>query len=257
MLKSGNNYQEIYRTMGKFLERCFLVVYGLGGEGADIPKNQFANHVYSGIKESGIIGDLEHHISTGALRIMDIREMYSEDHVQYPNELLKRWTGVVTEVRRHSSGFKGIAVVSGGVRTFTESGSQDRLVAYEQAILRAITELGSTEVICCYLSESLDELTFSNLISVAAAHRCVLESSEEHKELSYLSLLGAVREGIEGVMGPGSARLILQTMKIIYNLDECAIISRPSAFEEKLRKVLGNASHPGLDSISSKVRDLL
>jgi hypothetical protein len=46
-------------------------------------------------------------------------------------------------------------------------------------------------------------------------------------------------------------------MKIIYNLDEDAIISRPKVFEEKLRKVLGNAAQSVLDSISEKVRELL
>jgi hypothetical protein len=257
VLKPSGNYGEIYRAMARFLDEGFLVVYGLGSEGFDVPKNKFENHVYSKIRESGHIDDLERRISTGALRIMDVREIYSEGHYLYPNELLKKWTGVITEVRRGSSDFKGIAVIAGGVKTFTDGGSQDRLVVYEQAILRSITELGCMEVICCYLPESLKQLAFSNLMSIAAAHQCIMENSADHREISYFNLLGAIRDGVEDVLGPGSARLILQTMKIIYNLDEDAIISRPKVFEEKLRKVLGNAAQSVLDSISEKVRELL
>ena len=161
------------------------------------------------------------------------------------------------EVCRGSGDFKGIAVIKGGVKAFTDSESQDRLVIYEEAILRSITELGGISVICCYLPESLKQLTFSNLMSIAAAHQCIMESGADHREISYFNLLGAIRDGVEDILGPGSARLIIQTMKIIYNLDEDAIVSRPKVFEEKLRKVLGKAAQSVLDSISEKVRGLL
>ena len=257
VLKPSDNYQEIYRAMARFLDEGFIVVYGLDSEGIDVPKKKFVNRVYSKIRESGQIDDLERRISTGALRVMDVREIYSEGQYLHPNELLKKWTGVIMEVCRGSGDFKGIAVIEGGVKAFTDSGSQDRLVIYEEAILRSITELGGISVICCYLPESLKQLTFSNLMSIAAAHQCIMESGADHREISYFNLLGAIRDGVEDILGPGSARLIIQTMKIIYNLDEDAIVSRPKVFEEKLRKVLGKAAQSVLDSISEKVRGLL
>jgi hypothetical protein len=46
-------------------------------------------------------------------------------------------------------------------------------------------------------------------------------------------------------------------MKMVYRLDEKAIISNPNVFEEKLRKVLGQVSESVLKSVSEQVRLLL
>jgi hypothetical protein len=153
--------------------------------------------------------------------------------------------------------FKGILVIAGGVMVFTDTGRQDTLVAYEQSILQALTSIGSIQVICCYPRDSLRNLEFSNLISVASAHQCVMDARANYREITYYSLLEAISEGVEGILGADSARLILQTMKMIYGLDENSILSNPGVFEEKLRRVLGNASPTVLDSICDRVRQLL
>ena len=79
----------------------------------------------------------------------------------------------------------------------------------------------------------------------------------EYTEISGSLLLEAIDSGIENVLGPESARLILRTMKMIYSVDDSAILSNPKVFEEKLCKMLGHASASVLASISSQIRRML
>jgi hypothetical protein len=79
----------------------------------------------------------------------------------------------------------------------------------------------------------------------------------DYRDISDLVILEAMYSGVEKVLGAGSAKLVFQTMKMVYRLDEKAIISNPSIFEEKLRKVLGHASESVLKSVSEQVRLLL
>ncbi|AFU59296.1 hypothetical protein Ngar_c23710 [Candidatus Nitrososphaera gargensis Ga9.2] len=75
----------LYTMVGKFLSEGNAVVYAVGGSGGRggirIPRNQLVNRMYSKIRQSGLIGDVEDYIRTGALKIMDVREIYSSDLV--------------------------------------------------------------------------------------------------------------------------------------------------------------------------------
>ncbi|MGI0048521.1 MAG: hypothetical protein ACREAW_03180, partial [Nitrososphaera sp.] len=68
-------------------------------------------------------------------------------------------------------------------------------------------------------------------------------------------ILEALVDGIEDILGKGSGRLIIQTMKAVYKIDENAIILNPSIFQEKLQKMLGNTSNIVLDSITNKIKE--
>ena len=253
---TSNSYDDIYQIMDKFMDDGYVVVYGAASKGEYVPSNKFVEHVHTRMSESGAIKDLEHRIEAGALRILDFREIYSEKNILNPDKLLEKWTNIIQGVRKNKI-VKGLVVIAGAVESFTNSGSQKKLVTYEQSILKVITELGSIQVICCYMPESLKKLEFSSLISIAAAHQCVIADKIDFREISGLILQEAIHIGVEKVLGPGSAKLIFQTMKMIYRLDEDVIVSNPNVFEEKLRKVLGRSAEAVLRSVSEQVRRLL
>jgi hypothetical protein len=246
----------IYDVIGKYLDEGFVVVYGVSVEDPAMPKGKFADRVYSRLTESAVIADLENHIENGQLRIIDIRETCFETNSFQPSKFLEKWSDMFKTMRK-SKGFKGLVVISDGVNSFPDAGSQNNLVAYEQTVLKVITELGSIQVICCYLPEALKRFEFTTLMSLAAAHQCAVAGKLDHREISDIVILEAMYLGVEKVLGAGSAKLVFQTMKMIYRLDEKAIISNPNVFEEKLRKVLGQVSESVLKSVSEQVRLLL
>lgn len=70
-------------------------------------------------------------------------------------------------------------------------------------------------------------------------------------------MLDAIVDGIEDVMGKDSGRLIMQTMKTVYKINEEAILSNPSLFQEKMQKMLGSTSKMVLDSASKKIKEIV
>ena len=245
----------VYDVVEKYLEDGLVVVYGVAAEDREIPNSKFASHVYSSLKESAIITDLDNRIEKGRLWIVDFRETCYERNIFQPSKFQEKWTGIFTTARKNK-GFKGMVVISDGVNSFS-SIAENKLVTYEETILKVITELGSIQVTCCYLPEALKRFEFTTLMSLVAAHQCAIASKMDHREISDLVILEAIYAGVEKVLGMGSAKLVFQTMKMVYRLDEKAIISNPNIFEEKLRKVLGHVSESVLKSVSEQVRLLL
>lgn len=252
------NFDSLYGIINKFLSQDYGVIYAIEAEGVDIPKNQFVNHVYMKIRQSGLVEDVEDHIQAGALRIINVREIYSSELVGDTAALLQKWMSILKEARK--SKFKNIAIIAGGTKAFSDSSNQMGLVAYEQAVLETAKKLRSVHIICCYLKESLDQLQFAQLVSITNAHDCNIipvQSGIESRGIPTSAILEAVVDGIEDILGKGSGRLIIQTMKVVYEIDENAIISDPSIFQEKLQKMLGNTSNIVLESITNKIKETI
>ena len=246
----------IYDVMEKYLDEGFVVVYGVSSEDRVMRKEKFADEVYLELKESAAIQDLDSRIEKGRLKIIDIRETCSEGNDFQPTKFLQKWNEIFRSVKKGRN-FKGLVVVSESANLLPDIMAEDKLVTYEETILNLVTELGSIQVICCFLPEALKGFKFTTLMSLAAAHQCAMDNNDDHREISDIVLLEAMRLGIENVLGRGSAKLVFQTMKMVYRIDEKAIISNPNVFEEKLRKVLGHASESVLKSVSEQVRLLL
>lgn len=252
------NFHNLYRMINRFLSEGYAVIYAIEAEGIGAPKNQFVNHTYSKIRQSGLIEGAEEYMQAGALQIMDAREIYSSDRIGNTAAMLEKWTSIIKELRRRK--FKNIAIIAGGTTAFSNSDNQDSLVACEQTVLETAKKIGSVHVICCYLQESLDKLQFAHLTSIANAHQCNVTpdpSGMEYRKMNPSIMLDAIIEGIEDVMGEGSGRLIMQTMKAVYKIDEKTIISNPSLFQEKLQKMLGNTSKMILHSSKKKIKEIM
>ncbi len=251
------NSDSLYNMVGKFLSEGCAVVYAVG-EGISIPTNQLVNRMYSNLRQSGSIGDIEDYIRTGTLRIMDAREIYSSDLVGNTAAMLDKWMSIIKEFRERK--FKNIIIIAGGTTALSDSDKQNNLVAYEQAILETVKKTRSVHVICCYLQESLDKMQFDQIASIVNAHQCnviPVTTGVESRRIGPSIILDAIVDGIEDVMGKDSGKLIMQTMKTVYKINEEGIVSNPSLFQEKLQKILGNTSKMVLDSASKKIKEIM
>lgn len=263
VLQTEKGLTSVYETVNKFLSEGYAVIYAIDERGRgiskDASKSQLINHIYSKMKQSQLVEDMETRIESGALTIVDAKEVYFPSKQIDTVKTLKQWISLIKTVRKKGN-FKDIAVISGGVTVFSDTDNLDRLIAYERAISESVKKLQSVRVICCYLEESLDTFQFAQLMSIVNAHQCVvgrIEDSEESKQMNSAVMLEAIVGGIEDVLGEGSSELVMQTMKAVYRINKDAVISNPHLFQEKMQRLLGSSSKAVLDSASKRIKETL
>ncbi len=266
ILKADEDVSIIYETVNRLLCEGYAIIYainerGMGEIDANASRIQLINQIYSRMKQSQIIGDIESHIESGALTIVDARDMYrySPSEKVDTERVLKQWISLIQTVGKKGN-FKDVAVISGGVEVFSDANHLDDLIAYERAITESVNQLRSLRVVCCYLKESLDEFQFAHLMSIINAHQCIIghvEDSEESRKMDAAVMLEAIVRGIEDALGEGSGKLIIQTMKTVYRIDEDTILSNPNLFQEKMQRLLGNTSRIVLDSANRRIKEML
>lgn len=263
VLQTNKDLTSVYGTVNKFLSEGYAVIYAIEERGRgiskDASKNQLINHIYSNMKRSQRIEDIESRIESGELTILDVREMYPPSKKIDGAKTLKQWISLIESVRKKGN-FKDIAVISGGLTIFSDATDLDSIVAYEKAISESIKKLRSIRVICCYLRESLDELQFAQLMSIVNAHQSAvgrIEDKEESRRMNSAIMLEAIVDGIEDTLGEGSGKLIMQTMKTVYRIHENTIVTNPHLFQEKMQRLLGNSSRAVLESASKKIKETL
>jgi hypothetical protein len=255
VIRDRRSYGGIYRIVNKLLDEGFAVIYAMEEGEFDASKNQFVNRVYLNIRQSSLVKGQEDYIDAGTLLIIDPREIYSTQTVGDTSAVTQKWVSVIKKARRNK--FKKIAIIASGTIAFA---NQRNLVACEQAIMKMAKKLETVQIICCYLKKSLDNMQFAQLASITNAHDCnVIPASSgiESRGMSASIILWAIIEGIEDILGKGSGRLIIQTMKAVYKINEDAIISNPPLFQQKLQKILGNTSDIVLDSINKKIKEAM
>jgi hypothetical protein len=254
VIRDRRSYGNIYRIVNKLLAEGFAVIYAMEEGEFDASKNQFVNRVYLKIRQSRLVEDKDY-IDAGALRIIDSREIYSTQTVDDTSAVTRKWISVIKKVRRNK--FKKIAIIASGTIAFT---NQRNLIACEHAVMEIAKNLETVQIICCYLKKSLDNMQFAQLASITNAHDCNVISAPSgigSRRMSASIIFEAIMEGIEDILGKGSGRLIIQTMKAVYKINEEAIISNPPLFQQKLQKVLGNTSEIVLDSINNKIKETM
>ncbi len=266
ILQTDKGMSVIYEAVNKFLSEGYAVIYAIEERGMDetdtnASKSQLINHIYSRMKQSHLVDDIESHIESGALTIVDPREVYSSSPSGEVDgaKMLKQWISLIQTVERKGH-FKDIAVISGGVTAFSDANNLDGLIAYERAISESIKKRRSLRVVCCYLKESLDKFQFAQLMSIINAHQCTIghiEDSEESRKMDSAVMLEAIVGGIEDALGEGSGKLIMKTMKTVYRIDEDMILSNPNLFQEKMQRLLGNTSKIVLDSANRRIKETL
>jgi hypothetical protein len=263
VLQTNKGLTSVYETVNKFLSEGHAVIYAIEERGRGLnknaTKNQLINHIYSKMKQSQVIEDIEDRIESGELTILDAREMYPPSKKIDGAKTLKKWISLIEKVRKKGN-FKDIAVISGGVTVFSDANNLDNLVAYERAISESVKKLRSVRVVCCYLQDSLDELQFAQLMSIVNAHQSAvgrIEDSEESRKVNSAVMLEAIVDGIEDTLGKGSGKLIMQTMKTVYRINENTVVTNPHLFQEKMQRLLGNSSKAVLESASKRIRETL
>lgn len=237
-LLDRNEFVAFYIMINKYLSEGFAILYGIESN---------PNQTFARMKRSGAIKDLEDHIESGALRIVDSESM------------LNTWHSIIADMQRRGR-FKGIMILAGGTTIFTEMNRTADLVIYEQSINDALANIRkkSLQVICCYQSVSIEKIPIRHLVSIINAHQCSIGREGSFNRCNSSDIIGLIRKGLSSALDEETAELVFKTMKLIYRVDEEEIVKNPGRFEETLIKMMGKpAAYTALKAISRESKEWL
>jgi len=193
--------------------------------------------------------DLHDYVTSGALTVIDRDEFYSsigEPRHQFDvNRLIYSLHSLVSETRgkRSDSGTnrRSRIVAISTCTAFLQTKGIQTLLEYERELQRDNKFGKSVEFICWHNDLKLFErLPFSSLLSILNAHDATIHACWQYRKWHSDVIFRHVKDGIDTVLGDGSAYLIFKTLKMVYKLDpQETIASKPELFEEKVTKILG------------------
>ncbi|HXG07415.1 MAG TPA: MEDS domain-containing protein [Nitrososphaera sp.] len=194
--------------------------------------------------------DAIQYINRGVLTVLDNGSTYAVASTQLDaNKLIYRWIGLISDIKE-KSGCQGIIVI-GTPRLFIDTNNIDKLMMYERQIGRKFNI--PLEAVCCYDAVGFSKLGFTNMIRFLNYHEYTIYQGGVFFQWQPSMILRIIDRAIDDVLGPGTSRLLLKTLKLVYNADRDSIVSKPELFEAMLRGVFGKTATIVLDNIQREI----
>ena len=184
-----------------------------------------------------------------------------------PDKLIENWNDIINKIKKKKGMIRNIIVISdiSHILARVLGNNLDKLLKYEEGLggftmqqkYNMIDQIRLSQAICCHNITTIKSMPIRYLISLLNCHDSMLDCTNLEQQTRWDSyrILSLISRGIARTMGEGSDKLIFQTLKMIYGLDEAKIVSNPGLFEEKLAKVLGESKMTVLDSIAREFRE--
>jgi hypothetical protein len=246
VVKSGVDFAHIYRAIQQYLSDGCAVVYS--AESAS-----FA-HILKRMMQSGFIPDAEDFIQNGTLTIVDEKIVSQQKTHLNATQLADMLFFTALEARR-KSGAKRVVVICNS-NLLLDKQQFAKQVEFEQAINQKFKDgknKEQVEVICCYGPANIQNLSLEHLVSILNSHSgMIVDKDWRYAAWHPAVVLEIIFRGIEKSLDPQTANLIFKTLKLVYKIDEDAIISNPALFEQTLRKIIGNNA---ADSVLASIQE--
>lgn len=237
---SGQANAGLYGNVGAYLAKGYAVVYAVETTTADTILRMNNSGIRAG-----------KYIESNALTILDRNFIYSKERTRLEGRLLlETWKEIISKVSQ-SGKFKGIAAMGMPEPFFETTTNHQKLVEYEQLVSREFD--GSFEAVCCYRQESVADLPLRHLISLLNSHQYAVTGVEKYSEWHAAKLFVMIVKGLEKTVGAATAKLMFESMKSVYKIDEQVIISRPEIFENALGKMFADSADAILDAIKREM----
>lgn len=194
--------------------------------------------------------DATQYIDRGVLTVLDNASAYSIADTQLDaGKLLYRWIALISDIKE-KSGCQGIVVI-GTPKLFIDTNNVDKLMIYERQIGRRLNM--PLEAVCCYDAVAFSKLGFTNMIRFLNYHEYTIYQGGVYLQWQPSIILRIIDRAIDDALGPGTSRLLLKTLKLIYNVDSDSIVSQPELFEDILRKIFCKTASVVLDKIQKEI----
>ena len=238
-------YLPLYKRIGEYLDSNYSVLYATERNPADTI--QHMKKTNSRIKE---------YVDKRSLKILSIDSVYHaptmKRNASNPSKIFYSHIRSMQKMKQSEH-----YAVFGCPEPFIDNNLNDQLVEYEKSIREHLE--GPIEVVCCYRTPIFNNLASRHIISLLNAHVCTIHTEQWiQSPWTPERIMDLVKKGIDDILGGNSGRLITRTMQTVYGLDEEALITKPTTFEEKLRKLLGETvANKVIRSISSNLISMM
>lgn len=224
----------VYKSMCDYLVNGYTVIYS-----AEDDPSRAVRGLSRVARNLGIEAALDGFIKNNFLTILGSKDIY-RDYSQFDAPaLIEQWRSHVMHVAAKGSTFKGILAIGDPSGLLKGERSEQKLVEYELSVGRKPSN--HVEAVCMYGDpEVTARLSFSGLIHILQSHYCTIHNGWHYREWQPEYVVGLVSRGIDTVLGDGMSRLVFKTLRLVYNINEQIITSRPGLFEEKLKKITGD-----------------
>ncbi|HEX7032981.1 MAG TPA: hypothetical protein VF172_08280 [Nitrososphaera sp.] len=231
----------IFKQMWKYLSNDYAIIYVAEPDPTKVV--QQISKVAAVLAPAGE-NEIENYIASGALTVISRNEFFSPSNTNQLDihKLTSSFHSLVLEVQNQSIRKGVVAIGDPSILCEAADGHRHiKLTQYESAIGREFAK--PLETICWYSNpEIVSKMSFSDLVILINAHHSTIHSHWLYREWRPHDITAQVKEGMDRMLGKGTANLIFKTLKLVYKIDpEKAIISRPEIFEEKIRKIMGDS----------------
>ena len=93
-------------------------------------------------------------------------------------------------------------------------------------------------MICWYRDKWLKDLSLASLIKILTTHKYTIHDGFRYKEWTGNEIINTINQGIDKILGRGSAILLFRSINTTYRLSQDDILSRPAVFEGLLKRML-------------------
>jgi hypothetical protein len=202
------------------------------------------------LEKKGLL-DARKYISRGTLTILDKDFVYSIAETGLDaGRLLNRWFSLISKVKE-KSGCQGIVAI-GTAKVFFDTHNLEKLMAYEGRIGRRFDNI-PIDAVCCFDADSFSKLALKNIIHFLNYHEYTIYQGGVYLQWHPHMILAIINKAIDDALSPGTYKLLLKTLELVYHIDSDRIVSQPELFEDKLRKMLGKTADMTLDRIKKEI----
>ncbi|HEX7032941.1 MAG TPA: MEDS domain-containing protein [Nitrososphaera sp.] len=194
--------------------------------------------------------DAVQYINRGVLTVLDNASAYAIANTRLDaGKLIYRWISLISDIKE-KSGCQGVVVI-GTPKLFIDTNNIDKLMIYERQIGRRFNM--PLEAVCCYDAVAFSKLGFTNMIRHLNFHEYTIYQGGVYLQWQPSMILRIIDRAIDDALGPGTSRLLLKILKLVYNAEPDSIVSKPELYEAMLRGVFGRTAGIVLDKIQMEI----
>lgn len=240
LLENPSDHTSIYQMIGKYLAAGYGVIYAVEPD----PRRVIQNMARIGIEP-------ERYIENGMLSVLSNESVYGSDSGNLdPHRVLESWLSLTSKMMEDTKA-KGVVAI-GSIDTFIKGGQHRESVEYEKSVGKKFQT--PIEAVCCYTTDSINDMPVSALIAILNAHEYTIHDNCEYSQWESNKIRSVLSSAFNKVLGNTTSDLVLKTLKMTYKLDENTIISRPELLEDVLGRFFKDSSTIILAAVLSNLK---
>lgn len=229
----GLSYMPLHKLANICLSNGYSVLYGAESAPDEAAKERILENIENTNSNSKL-----REVSNGSLTIVDIDSIHEQCGFNY-DSLVEFWNSGVKLADERVQTSKGTIMFSAPDSYFKDN-QHGTFFMFESAMEKTFS--ANKSMICWYRDKWLKDLSLASLIKILTTHKHTIHDGFRYKEWTGNEIINTINQGIDKILGQGSAILLFRSINTTYRLSQDDILSRPAVFEGLLKRMLDDDS---------------